>query len=246
MRGLGLVLGAFLKLLLSLGVLGLIGFGLLDLYFTKVRPIGHEVKAAVAERMAAHHVHPLTYAEIPAFFREAVISTEDRRFWWDPGIDPIGILRSVYVDIEADGYVEGASTITQQLVDNTLLSKQKTITRKVLQMVYAIGIYDTTDKKQTLTDYVNVIYFGHGAYGLYNAALTYFGRPPSALNEGELSLLAGLPNGPSVYDPYRSLQLARKRQWVVLQNMMDAGHLTRDEAQTIYHQPLRLKGSAVT
>ncbi|MCL6632822.1 MAG: transglycosylase domain-containing protein [Alicyclobacillus herbarius] len=241
MRLLSFALRVAVRLALAICVLLVAIYGVLYVYFTRVRHIDREVEAAVANRILAYHVHPLNYEQIPSFFREAIISTEDRRFWWDPGIDPVGILRSLYVDIEADGYVEGGSTITQQLVDNTLLSKRKSIVRKLRQAVYAIGIYDTMSKRQTLTDYVNVIYFGHGAYGLYNAAETYFGLPPAALNEGELSLLAGLPNGPSLYDPLVSLKLARSRQWVVLENMVDAGRLSKAEAEAIYHQPLRLK-----
>ncbi|MCL6626729.1 transglycosylase domain-containing protein [Alicyclobacillus shizuokensis] len=246
MRVLGRLLKAIVKLALTAVVLLAAVYGGLYVYFTRLRPIDKAVQAVVEERTRQYHVHPLSYDQIPDFFRQAVIATEDRRFWWDPGIDPIGIVRSLYVDIEADGYVEGGSTITQQLVDNTLLSKEKTLARKLRQMVYAVGIYDTMSKKQTLTDYVNMIYFGHGAYGLYNAAQTYFGLPPGALNEGELSLLAGLPNGPSLYDPFVSLQRARARQWVVLENMVDAGRLSEAAAEAIYHQPLRLKGGAGT
>ncbi|MDI9260865.1 biosynthetic peptidoglycan transglycosylase [Alicyclobacillus sendaiensis] len=212
-----------------------------DAYFHTLNPIAARVRQAAAVRMREKHVHPLTYSEIPAIFREAVIATEDRRFWSDPGIDPIGIARSVVVDVERDGYVEGGSTLTQQLVDNTLLGKQKTLRRKLLQAWYAIGLYDTMSKQEVFTLYTNVVYFGHGAYGLYNACETYFGKPPWDCNAGELTLVAGLPNAPSAYDPLTHYALARSRQQVVLENMVDDGQLSAPEAQAIWREPIRLR-----
>lgn len=230
-----------IKGIFALACLIAIGLGIMNVYFHRVYPIAPALRTAAAEQIQVHHVHMLSDAQIPLTYKNAVISTEDRRFYSDPGIDPIGILRSVVVDIQRDGYVEGGSTITQQLVDNTLLNKQKTLARKVMQMLYAIGIYDTMSKSEVLTLYANVIYFGHGAYGLYNAAETYFHRTPSECNEGELTLLAGLPNAPSVYDPFRALTLARQRQHVVLENMVDAGLITHAQATKIYAEPLRLR-----
>ena len=88
--------------------------------------------------------------------------------------------------------------------------------------------------------YANVIYFGHGAYGLYNAAQTYFGRAPAQCNAGELAMLAGIPNAPSLYDPLRNMNLARQRQQVVIDNMVDAGKITNAQAQQIRTMPIRL------
>ena len=203
-------------------------------------PIRQRVQASVEAKVALHHIHPLSYTAIPAAYREAVIATEDRRFSWDPGFDPVGIVRSFIVDVEKDGYVEGGSTITQQLVDNTILNKKKTITRKVKQLAYAVGIYDTFSKEDTLAMYANVIYFGHGAYGLYNAAETYFGQTPTQCNAGELAMLAGIPNEPSLYDPFRNLSLARQRQQIVIDNMVDDGQITQSEAEQIRAMPIRL------
>lgn len=216
--------------------------GGVNLYFRFVFPIKTAVLSAASDTIQEQHVHVLSYEQIPLMFKDAVIATEDRRFYNDPGIDPVGILRSLIVDIQQDGYVEGGSTITQQLVDNTLLSKKKTLHRKTLQVIYAIGIYDTMSKKTVFQMYTNVIYFGHGAYGLYNAAETYFGRPPQACNAGELTMLAGLPNAPSAYDPFKAMALARERQNVVLENMVDAGIISSQKAAQIYKEPIHLKG----
>lgn len=212
-----------------------------DLYFHAVDPVAERVRQAAVVRMRERHVHPMSYGQIPAVFREAVIATEDRRFWSDPGIDPIGIARSFVVDVERDGYVEGGSTITQQLVDNTILDKQKTLRRKLLQAWYAIGLFDTMPKREVFSLYTNVIYFGHGAYGLYNACETYFGKPPWDCNAGELTLVAGLPNAPSAYDPLTHYALARSRQQTVLENMVDDRQITEAEAQVIWREPIQLR-----
>lgn len=212
-------------------------------YFRHVAHFKATLKTNVAERTKVHQVHYVSYSDIPSTYREAVIATEDRRFWSDPGIDPIGILRSLVVDVERDGYMEGGSTITQQLVDNTLLHRQKSLKYKLTQSIYAIGIYDTISKKQTFTMYANMIYFGQGAYGLYNASETYFGKPPQKLNAGELTMLAGVPNAPSVYDPLHHLSLARQRQKIVLENMVDDGLISKQGSTHIFNEPIRLRRS---
>ena len=138
--------------------------------------------------------------------------------------------------------LQGGSTITQQLVHNTLLSNvPKSLTWKLRESIYAIGVYDTMSKQETLALYANVIYFGHGANGLYQAAETYFGKAPSELNAGELTMLAGLPNAPSVYDPYNHLTLARERQKLVVQNMVDNGVISESQAKQIISEPIILK-----
>lgn len=230
-----------LRLIIGVAVLVAMVFGGLDLYFRTADHVGSQVLAAVRNKVRADHVHTLAYADIPAAFREAVVATEDRRFAWDPGIDPIGIVRSLIIDVEKDGYVEGGSTLTQQVVDNTIITHKKSLHRKLVQAIDAIGVYDTLNKQTVFDVYANVVYFGAGAYGLYNAAETYFGRTPAALNKGELTLLAGLPNAPSLYDPFQSLPLARARQHIVLDNMVDNGSLTANQVQTIWHEPIRLR-----
>ncbi|GEO26287.1 hypothetical protein AAC03nite_20720 [Alicyclobacillus acidoterrestris] len=229
-----------MKFIFGLAFFVAVCLGAMNLYFHKVFPIAKKVRVAASTIEVANHVHPLTAAEIPSTFREAIVATEDRRFNHDPGIDLVGIARSIVVDIQKDGYVEGGSTITQQLVDNTLLSKRKTMRRKLKQMFYAVGVYDTMSKREVFTLYTNVIYFGHGAYGLHNAAETYFGRSPAQCNEGELTMLAGLPNAPSAYDPLKNYTLARQRQRLVLENMVDAGYISNAKADEIYQEPLRL------
>lgn len=211
-------------------------------YFRSVSPMQPKIKSSVEIQMKKFHVHPLSYDQIPVGYRNAVIATEDRRFYWDPGIDPEGMIRSLIVDVKKDGYVEGGSTITQQLVDNTLMQRENTLIYKVKQTFYAIGIYDTVSKKQTFAMYANVIYFGQGAYGLYNASETYFGVKPAQLNQGELAMLAGIPNSPNNFNPLHHLSAAKKRQKEVVQNMVDVNIVTKKQAQHILAEPIKLKG----
>lgn len=212
----------------------------LDFYFHFGSNFQGTINNRIHEKIKERHIHPLTFSQIPSMYREAVIATEDRRFWWDPGIDPVGILRSLAIDIQHGSLVQGGSTITQQLIDNTILQRQKTVSYKAHQAFYALGIYDTFSKKQTFTMYANMIYFGNGAYGLYNAAVTYFGKSPKNLNAGELTMLAGLPNSPTVYDPLKHLKLARERQTHVLKNMVGSGVISKKIAQQIFNQPIQL------
>lgn len=233
-----------LKGIIKVGLLALLVFGGLTYYFRHVDHLREKLLTRVQVKVRDHQIRPLTYTQIPSLYREAVTATEDRRFSWDPGIDPVGILRSLVVDVRQDGYVEGGSTITQQLVDNTLVQRQKSLRYKLTQAFYAIGIYDTFSKEQTFQMYANLIYFGQGAYGLYNASETYFGKSPGQLNAGELTMLAGLPNAPSVYDPFNHMALARQRQSIVLKNMVDDGLISAQESVAIFKQPIQLRSAA--
>jgi membrane peptidoglycan carboxypeptidase len=220
----------------------LVLFGGLTYYFRHVVNIREKLNSSVHTKVLKYQIHTLGYSKIPIIYRDAVIATEDRSFSWNPGIDPIGIIRSLVVDIGQNGYVQGGSTITQQLVDNTLIHHGKSLHYKLQQAFYAFGIYQSFSKDETFDMYANVIYFGHGAYGLYNAAKTYFGKDPSQLNKGELTMLAGLPNAPSMYDPYKNMSLARQRQAIVLENMVSAGFISKEESTQIFEQPIQLKG----
>lgn len=239
-EGMGKLRRITLRVLISLGVLLISIIGGLDYYFKQVMDIHEKIDNRVQAKIREYQIHPITYDQIPDVYREAVIATEDRRFWWDPGIDPIGILRAFIVDVEEDGYVEGGSTITQQLVDNTLLHHKKTLTYKIRQAFYAVGIYDTISKSKTFAIYANVIYFGHGAYGLYNAAEAYFGTTPRHLNSGELVMLAGIPNSPQNYDPLTHISLARQRESIVLENMVHDHMISKRKSEQIYKQPIHL------
>ena len=229
--------GLFKFLFLILVVLCICWFGL-KYYFTHVNVISDQVRSDVLTLVQAHHTQLLTYNDIPETYRNAIIATEDRSFFTNKGIDFRGTLRAVFVDVGSGKTIQGGSTITQQLIHNTLLSNMsKSFSWKLLESIYAIGVYDTMSKQETFAFYTNVIYFGHGANGLYQAGEIYFGKAPSELKAGELSMLAGLPNAPSNYDPYKNITLARERQHLVVQNMVDNGVISESQAKQIISEP---------
>ncbi len=230
-----------LKGLLATVLLAVVGWFAILVYFTRVNPIARQVNAVVMHRVATRHVHFLTYEQLPAGYRQAVVATEDRTFYTNIGVDFFSIARAAWVDLQQGSFVQGGSTITQQLIHNTLLNHQpKTIYWKIRETIDAIGLYDTMSKQETLALYANDIYFGHGAYGLYSAAQRYFGEPPGKLNQGELAMLAGIPNAPSVYDPLRNIHLARERQKIVVQSMVADGIINTVEAKEILQDPIEL------
>ena len=216
-------------------------FGL-KYYFSHVNIIADQVRGDVLTQVQTHHSRALTYNDIPEMYRNAIIATEDRSFFTNKGVDVRGTIRAVFVDVRGGQSLQGGSTITQQLIHNTLLSNtSKSLTWKLRESIYSIGVYDTMSKQETFAFYTNVIYFGHGANGLYQAAETYFGKVPSELNAGELTMLAGLPNAPSVYDPYINRTLALQRQHLVVQNMVDNGVISESQAKQIISEPIVLK-----
>ncbi|UOF90862.1 transglycosylase domain-containing protein [Fodinisporobacter ferrooxydans] len=212
-------------------------------YFQSVFPIAKILDANVHQDVKKHHGTYVPLSAIPQTLQQAMIATEDRRFFTDPGIDPIGIVRSLFVDIKNQHYTEGGSTITQQLIRNVLLNQNKTLIRKTKEVILSIAAYQQISKPQILEYYLNDIYFGQGAYGVENAAMTYFGKPVHELSDAQLTMLAGLPNAPSYLDPFHSLQAAKERQQIILENLVDVGYISQTQADVWYKEPLHLKGT---
>ena len=160
--------------------------------------------------------------------RHAIVAIEDRRFWEHNGVDLRGIGRALLADIRQQKVVEGGSTITQQFVKNALDRNQKTIARKVREAALAWQLERSKDwpKQRILTEYLNTIYFGNGAYGVQQAALAYFGHGAKELTLPEAALLAGIPADPSRYDPVTNPNAARARRELVLDAMLDEGKIT--------------------
>ena len=163
--------------------------------------------------------------EMPQTYIDAVLAVEDKRFYSHPGIDPIAIGRAVVNDIRAGAYVEGGSTITQQLAKNQFFTQEKKMVRKISEMFMAFKIESVLDKDKILELYVNSIFFGNGYYCVGDASAGYFGKPPSEMDFDECTLLAGIPNAPSNYNPVASPELARQRQAQVFEKMKRAGYL---------------------
>ncbi len=173
------------------------------------------------------HVH-----EMPETLVNAVIAVEDRRFYSHFGLDPLGLARAVYSNIRAGHMVQGGSTITQQLAKNLFLTPQRTLRRKVQEMLLAFWLEHEYTKDQILTAYLNRVYLGAGAFGASAAAETYFGKSLSTINLYESAVLAGLLKAPSRYAPTTDPDAARDRAAVVLTTMIDAGYITEGQRQT--------------
>ena len=231
-----------LKFIVFIFVMLCISWFGLKYYFGHVNIIANKVRSDVLTQVKAHNSRLLSYSDIPEIYRKAIIATEDRSFFTNKGMDVRGTIRAIFVDVTSGKSLQGGSTITQQLIHNTILNNtSKSLSWKLLESTYAIGIYDTMSKQETFAFYTNVIYFGHGANGLYQASETYFGKAPMQLNAGELTMLAGLPNAPSVYDPYKNMTLAIERQHIVIQNMVDSGMISESKANQIIKEPIVLK-----
>lgn len=183
-------------------------------------------------RNKEHFIH---YSDLSDFYIDAVISVEDHRFEKHHGIDLIAIGRAMWTDIKAMSWVEGGSTITQQVAKNLLFTEEKKIERKVAECFAAFALESKYSKNEIFELYVNTAYFGSGYYGIYDAAMGYFHKLPSELSDYEAAMLAGLPNAPSVYSPDTNMNLAVKRVSQVLQSMVRNGILTQEEADTILH-----------
>lgn len=175
-------------------------------------------------------------SEMPKIYLDAVISIEDHRFKRHKGIDIISIGRALIHDIKNMNLSEGGSTITQQLAKNVYFSQDKKVERKIAEIFMALKLERELTKDDILELYLNTSYFGDGYYTVKEASLGYFGKEPINLNEYEATLLAGLPNAPSVYAPTQNLELAQQRQKQVLDKMVEYGYLTKKEAKAIINE----------
>lgn len=171
--------------------------------------------------------------ELPQTYLAAVVAVEDHRFYQHPGFDAIATGRALFNDLRAGAIVEGGSTITQQLAKNEFFSQKQVIERKIAEVLMAFDIERTLDKNHILELYVNSIYFGEGLYGIGPACQGYLGKAPSAMSDWESTMLAGVPNAPSVYAPTQNYSLACQRQTQVLDQMVKHRAVTEEEAATI-------------
>ncbi len=178
--------------------------------------------------------------DMPETYVQAVVSVEDHRFYDHFGLDLIAIGRAIVNDIKAGRYVEGGSTITQQLAKNLYFSQEKTMNRKAAEVFLALELEQKYTKDEILELYVNSIYFGDGYYSVGEASEGYFGKPASEMNDYECTLLAGVPNAPSKYAPSKNLALAEKRQQKVLSRMEACGYITEEETTLMAAQLVAL------
>ena len=176
------------------------------------------------------------FSELPQMYVNAVISVEDKRFFKHGGIDIIAIGRAAINDIKAMSYVEGGSTITQQLAKNMYFTQEKIMERKIAEVFMAWKIEANYSKEDIFELYVNSIYFGNGYYTVKEACKGYFNKDISEMTDYECIMLAGIPNAPSVYAPTVNPELAKQRQKQVMDKMIENGYLTEEEAEEILKQ----------
>ena len=178
--------------------------------------------------------------DIPLSLRQAIIAIEDAQFYNHSGFSIRGILRAISRNIKSDGALEGGSTITQQLVKTSLLSPEQTLRRKLRELILSLLVELRYSKDQILEMYLNRVSFGGSAYGVEEAAQTYFGKPAHNLTLAETAVLAGLPAAPTTYSPFGAHpELAKSRQKEVLRRMVNAGFITWDQAEQASIQELK-------
>ena len=177
-------------------------------------------------------------SRISPYFQNAIIAAEDKNFWKHDGLDKIALIRAMYHNLRRVRIVQGGSTITQQLGKNMFFSLRRDWQRKFKDMLAALQIERRFSKEEILEAYCNQSYFGSRAYGVESAAQTFFSKHADQLTLAEASLLAGLPNSPSRFNPYVNLEAAKDRQRFVLNRMVADGMITRDEADSAYADSL--------
>jgi penicillin-binding protein 1A len=182
--------------------------------------------------------------EVPATMKQAILAAEDERFYQHPGIDTLGMLRAAYSNLISGGKRQGASTITMQVARNFFLSSEKTLTRKVYEVLLAFKIEHNLSKDEILQLYLNQIYLGQRSYGFASAAQIYFGKSIKDVSIAEAAMLAGLPKAPSAYNPVANPKRAKQRQLYVLRRMHELGYINGTQLDVAQKAILTIKRDA--
>ncbi|MDC0031787.1 transglycosylase domain-containing protein [Candidatus Pelagibacter sp.] len=186
----------------------------------------------------------IPYNSIPKKIIDAFLSAEDKNFFSHPGVDARGVLRAVVNNISniiSSKRLEGASTITQQVAKNFLLTNEVSLNRKIKEAILAFRIERALSKERILELYLNQIYLGEGTYGVASASLEYFDKSINELDYGESALLAALPKAPSRYNPYKDIDLAKFRRNLVLNNLFENNYITKKKYEEFIKQKIFLK-----
>ena len=241
-----------LSTLLTLFILGCIAVGIVYVQFKSELPDVESLKTVELQQPMQIYTSdgkligevgeqrriPVKLENIPEKLIQAVLATEDSRFYEHHGLDPIGIARALMVTINKGGTSQGASTITQQLARNFFLTSEKTFTRKAKEAILAIEIENALNKQEILELYLNKIYLGYRSYGVAAAAKTYFGKELNQLTLSEMAVIAGLPKAPSTMNPLSSPKRALERRNVVLWRMLDQKYITQQEYDAALKEPI--------
>jgi len=204
-----------------------------------------EIFAATGERlMVIGGREAIPISRISKDFINAVVATEDHRFWGHHGVDKLRTLKALWITLFEPGKIQGASTISQQLAKNLFFSFERSYLRKFREMLVALQIESRYDKEDILEAYLNQIAFGPRAHGIEQAARSFFAKTASELNLAEAAMLAGLPKSPTRYNPYRHMDRAKRRQRIVLSRMAATGYITRSQAVDAFQTPIQLASSS--
>ncbi len=181
------------------------------------------------------------FEQISTFFKDAVISVEDHRYYYHPGIDPIAVVRAAYVNLRSSRGTQGGSTITQQLARTLYLSNARTFARKAQEAALAVMLEVFLSKKEILELYFNRVYLSGGVYGVESMSEKLFGKPASRLTLGEAAMIAGIIRAPASYSPWTHLDAARRRSFVVLERMREEKKITQQQEQMARAEQIRIR-----
>jgi penicillin-binding protein 1A len=195
----------------------------------------------VVQRVFEEHRLVVEDREIPEIMRQAVIATEDQRFYYHAGFDPVGIARALFDNFRGARITSGASTITQQLARNSAGMSERTIDRKLKEIFLAVRIEAAFSKRRILTLYLNRVFFGKHIYGIGAAAESYFGKVPAELTLSECAMLAGILSGPNLFSPWKSPEKAAEARARALDRMARQGYITEETAAAVKKTPLVLR-----
>lgn len=238
------------SMLFSLLLLGVV-LGAGFLLYLRVQPLPQVSFSQSTQLLDAHgnvidsfhggqNRHIVRLESISQHMIDATIAIEDKRFYRHFGIDPYGLGRAIWVNVQTMDMDQGASTLTQQLARNLFLTHEKTWERKIKEAMYAIQLEMTYSKDDILAMYLNQIYFGHGAYGVEAAAELFFGKNADELDLAESAMLAGVMKSWKYYSPHMDFERSKSRQKLILDAMADQGYITKAEATAAYAQELDL------
>lgn len=216
----------FILIIVILSIFCIIGF---STYSSKLKekPLVNTIEEITSNE------HFVKFDDLSVDYRNAVIAVEDHRYYDHGPVDFIAIARAIFNNIKLGELKEGGSTITQQVAKNVFFSQEQTFTRKLGEIFAAFDLEKNYSKNEIFELYVNTAYFGDGYYGIYEASYGYYNKAPKDLNLDEASMLAGVPNAPSVYAPTVNPVLAKQRQQHVIKKMLEYGYISNEQANSI-------------